>query len=63
MRCAMSPPWCIYTCDAGSDVYSEDVMGGDDALYVVGGESANGGWQVNCRMAELAAVMRRAAEV
>jgi hypothetical protein len=63
MRCAMSPPWCICTCDAGSDVYSEDVMGGDDALYVVGGESANGGWQVNCRMAELAAVMRRAAEV
>lgn len=50
----------------GRDIDGNVIMGGDDALYVYGGESASGGWQTaqlshwqGYRMAELAAVMRR----
>jgi len=48
----------------GSDIGIDIIMGGEDALYVYGGESASGGWWTaqlsqGYRMAELAAVMRR----
>ena len=45
MRCATSLPWCLYMSKKGRDIDGNVIMGGDDALYVYGGESASGGWR------------------